>query len=194
MIVGLLLFVSGCQQKMAEQPRVSPRESSRDYVTRGENRQPDQTVARGQLQQDLHYFTGRKSAKPTEANELGAAVELSGFVDEFPYAPTADVMARGQERFAIYCAPCHAANGYGKGRIVRAGFPEARSFHDERLRSAPAGYLFHIIQHGYQKMPPFAGMIDVHDSWAIVAYVRALQLSQHAELATLPDDVRTKFE
>lgn len=103
---------------------------------------------------------------------------------------TPDLLARGQQRFEIYCAPCHGIAGYGDGLIVRRGFPAPPSFHQERLREAPAGHFLAVIANGFGAMFPYGDRVPPGDRWAVVAYIRALQLSQHAEAAALPADVR----
>src|SRR5262249_40367540 len=104
------------------------------------------------------------------------------------------LLARGQERYNIYCSPCHSRLGDGRGMIVQRGFPSPPSFHDQRLRDAPAGHFFNVISRGYGAMYSYASRIPVDDRWAIVAYVRALQLSQHAAIEDVPADKRPQLE
>src|SRR5213079_274138 len=120
------------------------------------------TVARGQLREDSLLFTGKMN---------GADAAL------FPLPIDAAAMARGQERFNIYCSPCHGRTGQGDGMIVRRGYRRPPSFHIDRLREAPAGHFFDVITSGFGAMPDYAGQITAEDRWAIIAYVRALQLS-----------------
>ena len=101
----------------------------------------------------------------------------------------AALVARGRQRFDIYCSPCHGATGFGDGMIVQRGFPPPPSFHDERLRAAPAQHFFDVITHGFGVMYSYAARVEPRDRWAIVAYVRALQLSQRATLAQAPDAI-----
>jgi mono/diheme cytochrome c family protein len=120
---------------------------------------------------------------------------ITGFRDGAPMAHspvrfTAERLARGRERFTIYCAPCHGADGYGTGIVVRRGFPPPPSFHDERLRAAPDGHLFDVITRGYGVMLPYGDRVTPDDRWAIVGYIRALERSQHATLADVPPDQR----
>jgi mono/diheme cytochrome c family protein len=98
------------------------------------------------------------------------------------------LLRRGRERFDIFCAPCHGRDGYGEGTIVLRGYPLARSFHDERLRTAPDEHFYAVIEKGMGKMPPYASSVSPRDRWAIIAYIRALQLSQNARPADVPDD------
>lgn len=111
-----------------------------------------------------------------------------------PLPYTREVLARGRERYGIYCAPCHSVAGDGEGMIVQRGFPHPPSYHSERLRRAPDEYFYKVITHGYGAMFSYAERVLPADRWAIVTYIRALQLSQHAVLADLPDTVRRKFE
>jgi len=100
------------------------------------------------------------------------------------------LVRRGQERFTIYCAPCHSPLGDGHGEVVRRGFPQPPSFHEERLRTAPDEHFYSAIRNGAGRMYPYADRVNEHDRWAIVAYIRALQLSQRASLKDLPGDLR----
>jgi mono/diheme cytochrome c family protein len=129
------------------------------------------TVARGTLKEDQAFFTGKVGDTP---------------VTELPIAIDAQVLNRGQERFNIFCAPCHDASGSGRGMVVQRGYRQPPSFHDERLRSAPAGYYFDVITNGFGVMPDYRAQISAQDRWAIIAYVRALQLSQRATKADVP--------
>jgi mono/diheme cytochrome c family protein len=102
--------------------------------------------------------------------------------------PPADpaLLARGQERYAIFCSPCHGYDGRGDGMVVQRGFPKPPSYHTDRLRAAPARYFFDVISNGYGVMYSYAARVPPADRWAIVAYIRALQLSQHAKLSDVP--------
>jgi mono/diheme cytochrome c family protein len=116
------------------------------------------------------------------------------FADEFPFPITAEVMARGHERFDIFCSPCHGRLGNGDGMIVRRGFRRPPTFHQDRLRQVPPGYVFDVITNGFGAMPDYASQIPAGDRWAIVAYLKALQRSQHAPLADLPPSERARLE
>ena len=115
-------------------------------------------------------------------------------VDTFPFPVTLAVLARGQQRFNIFCSPCHDRVGTGQGMIVRRGYRAPASFHMDRLRQAPAGYFFDVMTNGFGVMPDYAQQVHPEDRWAIVAYIRALQLSQHATLADVPEDQRQQLE
>ena len=112
---------------------------------------------------------------------------------DIPVPITAELLGRGQERYGIYCAVCHGADGYGQGMIVQRGFPAPPSFHTDRLREAPAGHFFDVMTRGYGVMYPYASRVTPEDRWAIVAYIRALQFSQHAPIATVPADLQSQL-
>jgi mono/diheme cytochrome c family protein len=126
---------------------------------------PAHTVPRGQLREDEQFFTGKIG------NELAATM---------PAAVTREMLERGRERFEIYCAVCHGRTGEGKGMIVQRGFPQPPSLHEQRLRDAPVGHFFDVMTNGYGIMYPYAARVTPEDRWAIVAYIRALQLSENA--------------
>jgi len=148
------------------------------------------TVARGHLRTDLALFTGRKtgsgrnSAEQEPAPQPGSGPkskfdENRDFVDSFPIAVDEQLIEHGRNRYLIYCVVCHDSLGTGHGKIVERGYTPPPSYHIPRLRDAPVGRLFAVISEGYGSMPSHAGQISADDRWAIVAYVRALQLSQH---------------
>jgi len=112
----------------------------------------------------------------------------------FPFPVTAEVMARGRERFDIFCSACHGLAGQGDGMIVRRGFRRPTSFHDDRLRQVPPGYVYDVITNGFGAMPDYATQIPVEDRWAIVAYVKALQRSQHATIDDVPGGERARLD
>jgi mono/diheme cytochrome c family protein len=174
-----LTALAGCQQKMADQPRYEPLDASTFF---GDERAArplvEGTVATGQLRDDEHFYMGKEGGK---------------LVNTFPFPVTASTLARGQERFNIYCSPCHDRIGTGQGMIVRRGYRAPASFHMDRLRQAPAGYFFDVMTNGFGAMPDYAQQVHPEDRWAIVAYIRALQLSQHANLADVPEDQRQQL-
>ena len=137
------------------------------------------TVARGQLDADALLYTGKVDGQ---------------FAADLPMPLDAALLDRGQERYNIYCSPCHARTGVGDGMIVRRGYRRPPSYHDDRLRSAPIGHFFDVMTNGFGAMPDYAAQISVEDRWAIVAYIRALQLSEHATLADVPAAERDKLE
>ena len=171
-LVVALLLAAGCRQDMHDQPKYKPLKSSTFFEDGRDSRPliPD-TVARGHLDDDALLYTGKSG---------------TAFATEFPFPVTRDVLAHGQERFNIYCSPCHDRTGGGDGMIVRRGYRRPPSFHIDRLRGSPPGYFFDVITHGFGAMPDYAAQVPVHDRWAIVSYIRALQLSQHATLADVP--------
>jgi len=141
-------------------------------------RQPIQgTVPRGFLREDTEYFTGKKSVQSVNANNATPGT-FPDDTDTFPFPVTEDTVRRGRERYDIFCSVCHGLTGNGDGMIVRRGFRRAASFNDERLRQAPVGHYFDAITNGWGAMPSYAAQIPVQDRWAIVSYIRALQLSQ----------------
>jgi mono/diheme cytochrome c family protein len=174
-------LLTGCRQDMQDQPKFIPLRPS-SFFDDGRSERPlvEGTVARGHLDADTAFYTGKVAGKP---------------VDTFPFPITRAVLNRGQERFNIYCAPCHDRLGNGLGMIVRRGFdhPPPPSYHIDRLRQAPDGYLFDVITNGLGAMPDYAAQINPGDRWAIVAYVRALQYSQHASVNDVPADARTEL-
>ncbi|HET9705286.1 MAG TPA: cytochrome c, partial [Vicinamibacterales bacterium] len=115
-------------------------------------------------------------------------------VEEFPFAIAHAELARGRERFNIYCTPCHGRLGDGKGMVVQRGLRQAASFHQDRLRQEKVGYFFDVITNGFGAMPDYATQIPVRDRWLIVAYVRTLQLSQHASVDDVPADRRAELD
>jgi mono/diheme cytochrome c family protein len=176
-----LLLLGGCnEQDMVIQPKYKPLQESSFFADRQASRLPvPGTIARGRLQADSAFYTGK------EKGEL---------IDTIPVKLTPEVLERGKERYNIYCSPCHDRVGTGRGMIVRRGFSPPPNFHQERLRDAPAGHFFHVITNGYGAMYSYAARVEPADRWAIVAYIRALQLSQHAKLADLPAEDRAKLE
>lgn len=174
---ALVLFLAltataGCRQDMHDQPKYTPYEAS-DFFTDGRSARPslDGTIAQGQLIEDELLYTGRVDGKPTTV---------------FPFPVDMAVMERGRQRYDIFCSPCHGLTGDGDGMIVQRGYRRPPSFHDDRQRQSPPGYVFDIITSGFGAMPDYAAQVPSRDRWAIVAYLRALQLSQHAEAAALP--------
>jgi mono/diheme cytochrome c family protein len=172
-IVALLAVGAGaCRVDMHVQPKVKVDDPSSFFPDgRGNRPEVPDTVPRGHARTDELLYTGRVN---------GVAV------DQFPFPITAKVLERGHERFNIYCTPCHDYTGSGHGMIVQRGFPPPPSYHTDRLRQAPAGHFFEVMTDGYGAMYSYASRITPEDRWAIVAYIRALQLSQHATLNDVP--------
>jgi mono/diheme cytochrome c family protein len=168
----LLLAAAGCRQDMHNQPKYRPLRAT-EFFGNGSSARPlvDGTVPRGTLHEDAVFSTGKAGNVP---------------VKELPFAVDAHLLDRGQERFNIYCTPCHDPAGTGRGMVVQRGYRQPPSFHDERLRNADAGYFFDVITNGFGAMPDYRAQVPARDRWAIVAYIRALQLSQRATKADIP--------
>ncbi|GIW44199.1 MAG: hypothetical protein KatS3mg077_1481 [Candidatus Binatia bacterium] len=182
-MIGLMaaaLAGAGCRRDMQDQPKYKGFRPS-EFFADGRSVRPlvPGTVARGHLHDDALLYTGKVG---------------ENFSPEFPFPVTLAVLQRGQERYNIYCSPCHDRVGTGQGMIVQRGYKQPPSFHQDRLRQQAPGYFFHVISNGFGVMPDYAAQIPVRDRWAIVAYIRALQLSQHATLADVPEADRPKLE
>ena len=175
---SLLLFalclpaLAGCRQDMHNQPKYRPLRAS-DFFEDGSSARPlvEGTIARGTLQTDAAFFTGKAGAM---------------LVNELPFPVTAEVIDRGQQRFNIYCTPCHGTTGVGDGMVVQRGYPQPPSFHIDRLRNIEAGYFFDVMTNGFGRMPDYRAQITPRDRWNIIAYIRALQLAQHAAPSDVP--------
>lgn len=166
------LALAGCRQDMHDQPRFKPLARNDFFADlRAARPQVEGTVARGQWHEETYFDTGKVGNQPGDA---------------VPFPVTQEVLARGQERFNIFCSPCHSRLGDGNGMIVQRGFRPPPSFHTDRLRKAPLGYFYGVISDGFGAMPEYASQIPPRDRWDIVAYIRALQLSQHASAADVP--------
>ena len=192
-----LLFFTGCRHDMQDQPKMKPYRSS-TFFRDGLSSRPlvEGTVPRGFLKLDTEFFTGKKAGR-TNAGITGTPAQTPGpqptssagpapqgaaaypdDVEVFPIPVTKETARRGQERYEIFCSACHGLTGNGDGMIVRRGFRRAASFNDERLMQAPVGHFFDAITNGWGAMPSYAPQIPPQDRWAIIAYIRALQLSQ----------------
>ena len=179
-LVGAVAAAAGCRQDMHDQPKYIPlRESAFFGDDRSARPIVEGTVARGHLHADALFYTGKVAGRDTEV---------------FPMPITAAVLARGRERFDIYCSPCHGRTGQGDGMVARRGFRHPPTFHQDRLRDAPAGHFFDVMTNGFGAMPDYAEQVRPDDRWAIIAYVRALQLSEHATPADVPPDHRGDLE
>jgi mono/diheme cytochrome c family protein len=173
LIACLAVFAAaGCRQDMHDAPRYEPLEASTFFADGRSARLPvANTVARGQLHEDTLLYEGKINGQ---------------LANEFPMPVTAEVMARGQERFDVFCSPCHGRTGQGNGMAVQRGFRAPPSYHEERLRNAPVGYFFDVMTHGFGAMQDYAASVPVADRWAIAAYIRALQFSQNATVSDVP--------
>ena len=178
--VGAVLVLAGCRQDMHDAPRYEAFEASDTFADKRASRvAPAGTVARGWLREDEALYTGKVNGQP---------------IDTFPFAITRADLERGQQRFNIYCTPCHGRLGDGNGMVVQRGLRQAASFHQDRLREERPGYFFDVITNGFGAMPDYATQIPVQDRWLIVAYVKALQLSQHATVEDVPADQRATLD
>ena len=174
-----LLSATGCRQDMHNTPSAQPLRESH-FVKGVSSARPlvEGTIARGTLQDDAAFFTGKSGAV---------------LVDALPFPLTAEVLDRGQQRYNIYCAPCHGVSGNGDGMIVKRGYRQPPSYHVERMRTAPLGHYYDVMTNGFGAMPDYRAQVAPRDRWAIAAYVRALQLSQHAPAAEFPQEERDKL-
>ena len=178
-LLAAALLTTACYQKMAANPRYDPLEPS-DFFADGMSARPRiaGTVARGEL-------TGNGFLETGKINNADG--------DGFPFPVTAQVLNRGQERFNIYCSECHGRLGDGNGMIPSRGFRRPPTFHSATLRAAKTGHFFDVMTNGFGAMPPYAAQVAVPDRWAIVAYIRALQLSQNGTINDVPADQRGKL-
>jgi mono/diheme cytochrome c family protein len=171
-VACLALALAGCRHDMQNQNKmVTYREST--FFANGSSARmlPAHTVARGDLEADEAYYTGVRDRQP---------------VAELPFPVTHELLRRGEQRYDIYCAPCHGKTGSGQGMIVTRGYKPPPPLYSDTLRNAQVGYFFNVMSQGYGIMPSYAAQVSVADRWAIAAYIRALQLSQNARLADLP--------
>lgn len=185
--VALALLATACdrsQRDMLEQPKLGPGAGSPLFANGKATRPPPPGTVPRAMGDAATASGGRGGTQQALANDAAEAQQT------LPTRPSHDLLVRGQQRYTIYCMPCHSAVGDGDGPVVRRGFPAPPSFHAERLRGADDRHLFDVIGQGYGVMYPFADRIAAPDRWAIVAYVRALQLSRHARVADLPDDLK----
>jgi mono/diheme cytochrome c family protein len=155
---------------MYDQPKYRPLRPSTLYADGSSRPLMEGTVARGYARTDELMYTGRIQGK---------------LADAFPFSITAEVVWRGQDRFNTFCSPCHGRLGDGAGMIVRRGFPKPNSFHSDSVRTKPAGYFFDVITNGFGRMYSYAPSVPAEDRWAIIAYIRALQLSQRISIGDL---------
>lgn len=176
-----LLATAGCRQDMHDQPRYKPFAAT-DFFGDGRSARPavEGTVARGHLRIDKTRYTGK--------------TENGKDVDEFPFQITRADLDRGQQRFNIYCSPCHSRIGDGNGMVVRRGFRQAASYHTEKLIKAPAGHFFDVMTNGFGAMPSYASRVEPDDRWRIAAYIRVLQLSENARVEDVPPDQRADLD
>lgn len=178
-LAALMLALTGCGRNMYEQAKYQEDEPSAFFAD-GTSSRPlvEGSVSRSRGAIDEVFFTGQ---------------DKNGLVTEVPMDVTEAVIKRGQERFNIYCSPCHNYSGNGEGMIVQKGFVQPTSFHDPRLRASPVGYFFNVITNGYGRMYSYASRVPPEDRWAIAAYIKTLQYSQNAPVADLPESLRKQL-
>ena len=181
--MAALLLVAGCRQDMHNQPKLIPQRGSEMFADhRGARPQVLHTVARGQLREDSYFYTG-------------VVQGANGYREErnlMPFPVTLEVLKRGQERFNIYCTPCHSRVGNGLGEIVQRGYKPAANLHDQVRLAQPISHYFYVMTNGYGAMPDYSAQLEPVDRWAVAAYIRALQLSQAAVLQDVPAGVQVK--
>lgn len=196
-LLGSLAGMASCRYDMQDQPKVLAYRGNENFSDSISGRQMiDNTVARGFLRDDAAFYTGKNAgatATPvsTTATTADAATGANatagspGDVAEFPYPVTAAMIDRGENRYNVYCTPCHGRTGSGDGMIARRGFRPPPSYHTDRLRNAPVGHFFDVISNGFGAMPDYSQQLPPSDRWAVVAYIRALQLSMNAKVTDL---------
>jgi mono/diheme cytochrome c family protein len=172
------LACAGCRQDMQNQPKFIPQRST-TFFTDGRSVRPQvaHTVARGQLDENTFFLTGLIDGKEADA---------------LPFPVSMQVLARGQERYNIYCTPCHSRVGNGAGMIVQRGYKPAGNFHSARILAEPLGHYFHVMTSGYGAMPDYSAQLTPADRWSVAAYIRALQISQTANESEVPAGVQVQ--
>lgn len=172
--------VAGCRQDMHDNPRYEAFEANPNFADgRASRNLPPGTVARGQLRDDDLFYTGK----------------VNGFfATQFPFAISDTDLKRGQDRYTVYCTPCHGQLGDGKGMVVQRGLRQAATYHQDRLRAAAPGYFYDVISNGFGAMQGYAEQVPPRDRWLIAAYVRALQLSQNATVDDVPAADRGRLD
>jgi mono/diheme cytochrome c family protein len=177
------LFIAGCRQDMHNQPKLIPQRGSEMFADhRGARPQVVNTVARGQLHEDSYFYTG-------------VIQGANGYREEqnlMPFPVTVDVLKRGQEKFNVYCTPCHSRVGNGLGAIVDRGYKPAANLHDQVRIAQPVSHYFYVMTHGYGSMPDYSAQLTPADRWAVAGYIRALQLSQAATPNDVPNGAQVK--
>ena len=180
LLAGLAMFVAACRQDMHDAPRYEAFEASTSFADgRAARVAPAGTVARGWLRDDEALHTGKVDGQ---------------VVDRIPFALSHADVRRGQERYTIYCTPCHGLLGDGNGMVVQRGLRQAANFHQDRLREERIGYFFDVITNGFGAMQGYAEQVPVRDRWLIAAYVRALQYSQNASINDVPQERRAQLD
>jgi mono/diheme cytochrome c family protein len=177
LVVVAAAALAGCRQDMHQAPRYDPLEKS-DFFADGRAARPtvEGTVARGFLREDVVFYTGKRPD--------------GQFVDAIPVPVDKALLERGQDRYNVYCAPCHGRTGDGNGMVVQRGFKQPSSYHADRLREQPVGYFYDVITNGFGAMQDYSAQVAPRDRWAIAAYLRVLQVSRHASVDDVPADAR----
>ena len=179
-LVLSLAALAACRQDMHDQPKYIPLRPTTFFDDgRSARPIPENTVARGHLDEDTAYYTGR------DAN--------GKLVTEFPFPITKEVLLRGQNRYNIYCTPCHDETGSGNGMVPQRGFRHPPSYHIDRLRQIPVGHFYDVITNGLGAMQDYSAQVAPADRWAIAAYIRALQFSQQATINDVPAAARAQL-
>jgi cytochrome c553 len=179
MLLLAVLIGCGCREEMRNDSRLKPLQEDPFFADRDSSRPlVPNTVPRGEADTDDFFYQGEISGK---------------LVRGFPSRITKQELERGRDRFNIYCSVCHGPTGEADGMIVQRGFPQPPSFHEQRLRDAPEGHFFHVITQGYGVMYPYADRITPEDRWAIIAYIRALQLSRNSTINDVPPDQKARL-
>jgi mono/diheme cytochrome c family protein len=176
LLLGFLVLLTACRRDMQDQPRYKPLAAS-SFFADGRSARPmvEGTVARGHLRIDEARYTGKIEGED---------------IDQFPIPIAKEDIERGQTRFNVYCTPCHGRLGDGNGMVVLRGFRQPPSYYSDRLVHAPLGHFYDVISNGFGAMPSYASRVQSDDRWRIVAYIRALQLSESASLNDVPPDQR----
>lgn len=183
----LILNLASCRQDMQDQPKYLPYRGSEIFPDSLSSRNlVEGTVPRGYLREDQAMYTGKTDAPVARSANDTSKSAVSNDVNEFPFPITREVLDRGEERYNIYCSPCHGVLGDGKGMIANRGLQGPVSFHQDRLRTAPLGHFYDVITNGFGRMSDYSMQIPPHERWAVIAYIRALQLSQNANVADIP--------
>lgn len=190
LLTAFCLLAVGCRYDMQDQPRYKAFKKS-EFFSDGKAMRdlPAGTVARGWLRENKAFYTGKTDVAPnapkttatptTDATGNSLVTDFSGLIDEFPVPVTKELVDRGEERYKVFCIVCHGPVGSGDGMVVRRGFSKPPTYHDDRLRNAPVGHFYDVITNGQGRMNSYASQVPPADRWAIVAYIRALQISQN---------------
>ena len=179
-LVLLLLGAAGCRRDMQDQPKYIPLRESDFFADNRSARPPvENAVARGHLRDNELLYRGTEGGQPATS---------------FPFPVDAQLLNRGRERYEVFCSPCHDKAGYGNGIIIQRGFRRPASYHIDRLRQAPNGHFYDVITNGFGAMYSYASRVKPEDRWAIIAYIRALQLSQDARIEDVPESERDQLQ